>query len=165
MSDFEVKGADQFLRLSKALKAAGDTETRKALHKGLRDAVNDVKPKAAEALAEALPRALAARGKAVKQAVQVKTGNDPGVSVVVRYGKAGSGLGAVNAQLVNRQGKFRHPVFPDPEKTRSGWHWVDQTVDGVGWFDKTYENAAPEIRRALEQVLENVVDDIVRKAS
>lgn len=164
MNDFEVKGADQFLRLSKALKAAGDTETRKALHKGLRDAVNEVKPKAAEALAEALPTALESRGKAVKQAVQVKTGNDPGVSVVVRYGKAGRGLGASNAQRVNRHGVFRHPVFPDTEKARKDWRWIDQTVAGVGWFDKTYENAAPRMRATIQQVLEQVADDIVKRA-
>lgn len=157
MSDFEVRGAEQFLRLSKALKEAGETDLRKALHKGLRDAVNDVKPKAADALSAALPSGLSGKGKRVKQAVQVKTGSDPGVSVVVRYGKAGGGLGAVNAKLVNQSGTIRHPVY----KTGK---WVAQKVGGQGWFDKTYTNAAPAMRDSLEQVLEHVADDIVRKA-
>jgi hypothetical protein len=157
-SDFEVKGADQFLRLSKALKEAGDTETRKALHKALRDVVNEVKPEAAKALADALPSGLRARGAKVKQAIQVKTGRDPGVSVAVRYGKAGSGLGAVNAKQINRKGTFRHPVW----KTGS---WAEQsTKGGAGWFDKTYENAAPQMRDGLEQAIEHVADDIVKKA-
>jgi hypothetical protein len=157
MSDFEVHGAEQFHRLSKALKQAGETEMRKALHKGLRDAVNKVKPEAADALSAALPGRLQGKGKRVRQAVQVKTGADPGISVVVRYGKAGSGLGAINAKLINQRGTFRHPVF--------GRHgWVAQSVGGQGWFDKTYTNAAPRIREELERVLEQVADDIVRKA-
>lgn len=157
-SDFEVKGADQFLRLSKALKQAGETDLRKALHKGLRDVVNRVKPEAADALAASLPRRLQGKGRRVKQAVQVKTGAAAGVSVAVRYGSAGTGIGAVNAKLINQSGSFRHPV-------RGGKRWVAQpTRGGLGWFDKTYTNAAPQLRRELEQVLEQVAADIVRKA-
>lgn len=153
-----MTGADEFLRLSKALKLAGRGDMRKALHKGLRDVVNEVKPKAAEALADSLPSGLRGRGRAVKQAVQVKTGHDAGVSVAVRYGKAGRGIGAANAQRINRTGSFRHPVYGSDR-------WVSQdTRGGDGWFDKTYENAAPEMRAALEKVLECVLDDIVKKA-
>ena len=155
--DFELKGADQFLKLSKALKEAGRTETRKALHKGLRDAVNKAKPEAAEALSAAVPSGLRGKGRRVRQAVQVKTGHDPGVSVAVRYGRAGTGLGAVNAKLVNQRGTFRHPVY----KTGA---WVAQRTGGQGWFDKTYTNAAPRIRAELERVLGQVAEDIVRKA-
>lgn len=156
-NDFEVTGADQFLRLSKALKEAGHAEMRKSLHKGLRAAVDQVKPKAAAALAEALPSGLKGRGERVKQAVVVKTGADPGVSVVVRYGKAGRGLGASNAKSINRSGKFRHPVY----KTGA---WAPQDTSGQAWFDKTYSNAAPEILASLEKALQQVADDIVKKA-
>lgn len=155
--DFEVTGADQFLRLSKALKAAGETEMRKGLHRGMREAVNEVKPKAAAALSAALPSGLKGRGTGVKQSVQVRTGNDPGVSVVVSYGKAGRGLGATNAKSVNTTGTIRHPVYGKGA-------WVSQNVGGQGWFDKTYTNAAPGLRRALERVLEQVADDVVKKA-
>lgn len=164
VADFEVRGADEFLRLSKALKEAGQTETRKALHKGLRDAVNAVKPEAADALASALPSGLSGRGKAVKQAVVVKTGADPGVSVVVRFGRAGRGLGASNARQVNRSGTFRHPIYADGDKTRNEWGWVDQSTGGEGWFDKTYQNAAPQMLRALEGAMQQVIDQIVQKA-
>lgn len=165
-SDFEVKGADQFLRFSKALKQGGETEARKALHKGLRDVANRVKPNVAKALADALPSRLASKGAKVRQAVQVKTGADPGVSVVVPYGRTGSGkgttsgLGAVNAQMINRSGKFRHPVY-----RMTGAAWVDQKVPaGLGWFDKGWTNKAPLIRAELALVLEQVADDIAKKA-
>jgi hypothetical protein len=153
----EVTGADQFLRLSKALKEAGRTEMRKALHKGLRDGANRVKPEAAEALAAALPSGLADKGRRVKQAVQVKTGRDPGVSIVVRYGKAGTGLGATNAKQVNTAGTFRHPVY----KTGA---WVQQGAKSSGWFDKTYQNKAPALRRELARVIDDVADQVVQRA-
>lgn len=164
MTDFEVRGADQFLRLSKALKLAGATETRKALHKGLRDAVNREKPTAARALADALPSGLARKGTKVRQSVLVKTGADPGVTVGIPYGRTGSGkgttsaIGGVNAQLLNKTGTFRHPVF------KTG-RWVAQSAPGTkDWFDKTWTNKAPQVRDELERVLNQVSDDIVRKA-
>ena len=67
VADFSASGADEFLRLSKALKGV-EPDLRKALHKGLRDAANKAKPKAADALAAALPSGLEGKGKAVKQA-------------------------------------------------------------------------------------------------
>lgn len=158
MSDFSVTGANDFLRLSKALKAAGRTDTRKALHKGLRDVANRVKPDVAKTLSDALPSGLASKGVRVKQAVQVKTGTNPGVTVVVRYGKAGSSLGAANAQRINQTGTFRHPVYGSNR-------WVNQSVPaGLGWFDKGWSNRAPLIRAELALVLEQVADDIVKKA-
>ena len=159
MSDFEVRGAEQFLQLSKALKAAGETELRKKLHKGLRDAVKQVMPEAEQKLAEQLP--YLKRGKAVNQVVLVKTGRDPGVTVGMRYGSRRS----TNARLANSKGVFRHPVFADGEKTRKEWRWVDQPVPGAkGWFDKTYLNAAPKVRKHIEDAMQDVIDEVVRRA-
>lgn len=157
--DFEVRGAEEFYRLSKALKAAGHTELRKELHKGLRDAVKPIMPKAKERLGKGLPKAISA--SAVRQVVQVKTGSDPGITVGVRYGSKR----ATNAQMANTQGKIRHPVFADGQKTRKQWRWVNQDVpDAKGWFDETYKTAAPEIRKALEQVVSDTVEKVVRGA-
>jgi hypothetical protein len=164
-ADFEVKGADQFYRLSKALKDAGHVEMRKFLHKSMCEAANKAKLEVAKGLAEVLPNRIADRGLNVKQLVQVKTGTDPGVTVAVRFGvKAGRGLGAKNAQLANRLGKIRHPVYADGEKTRREWRWVDQSIGAAGWFDKGWMNQAPAIRKELEAGLVQVADDVVRKA-
>ena len=160
----ELRGADGFLKLSKALKQAGQTELRKQLHKGMRDAVNAYKPKAEEALQEKLPSGLKARGK-VRQRVQVKTGRDPGVSVVVPYGVtlsrgAGlrSGLAGSNARLLNKQGRLRHPTFGREP-------WVTQVVNGsTGWFDDVWRDSAPAVRRELERQIQSVLDDIAREA-
>lgn len=157
--DFTVTGADDFLRLSKALKAAGETDMRKALHKGLRAAVKPVSERAEQKLREGLP--YGTKGKAVTQVVQPRTGRDPGVRVVVRYGSKR----ASNAQLANAKGIIRHPVFADGGKTRKEWRWVNQDVPELkGWFDRTYTDSAPALLRALHGVLEGVADDIVRRA-
>lgn len=156
MIDIKVSGAQDFVRLSKALKQAGQTDLRKGLHKALKQTVDQHKETVAEALASALPSGLSARGAAVKQATQVKTGKNPGVTVGIRYGKAGRGLGAANAKLVNASGSIRHPVF-----SRS--RWVAQSVGGSGWFDEGWRKAAPELRQELVAVLEDIANQVVRK--
>lgn len=154
MSDVE-----DFVRLSKALKNAGRKAERQELHKGLRDAAKRVLPRAQKRLADGLPARLRDRGAKVKQVVQVKTGNDPGVTIAVRYGPRGRGLGASNAQLANRLGQIRHPLYGNRER------WFNTAVPGAkDWFDGTYRDSAGEIRRDLAEAQQRVIDKIVREA-
>lgn len=149
--DFEVRGADDFLKLSKALKHAGRTEMRKGLHKGLRVAAKPLIPKAR---AEALRR-LPKRGGLAQQVakepmrVQVRTGNTPGVRIVV--GKKRGGARAAN------RGVIRHPVFGNRDV------FMDQKVR-PGWFDDPLKASAPEVRRDLERAIDDVANQIVREA-
>lgn len=151
--DFEVYGADQFLRLSKALKHAGHGQLRKDLTKGLRDAA---KPLVAKTRAEALRRlpqegGLAKQVAKEPQRVQIRTGSGTaGVRVVVGQRRGGA-RGA-------NQGMVRHPVFGDQER------WVDQKVP-PGWFDDPIRAHAPQIRRDLQRVLEDMADRIAKEVS
>jgi hypothetical protein len=160
----ELRGADGFLRLSKALKQAGQVELRKKLHKGMRDAVKAYKPKAEEALGAVLPSGLQGRAK-VRQTIRVRTGGDPGVSVVVPYGKRSrSGLGASNARMLNNQGMIRHPMFADSDLERKQWWWLNQDIgDGTGWFDDVWRASSPKVRRELELQIQAVLDGIARE--
>lgn len=164
--DFDVRGADDFLKLSKALKAAGEDKLRKELNKGIREGVKPVSVKAEKRLRESLPYAPRGGGKAVSQTVQPRTGRDPGVRVVVRYGSKR----ASNAQSANSKGVIRHPVFADFDLNsgavgRKGWRWVNQSVPSAkGWFDDTYRDAGPEVRRSIELAMQAVADEVVRKA-
>lgn len=148
--DFEVRGADQFLALSKALKHAGQTELRKDLNKAMR---NGAKPLVGKARSEAMSR-LPQRGGIAKQIakeparVQTRTGKDPGVRVVV--GKKRGGARAAN------RGVIRHPVFGNRDV------WVDQRVR-PGWFDDPMKASAPEIREVLEAEMEQIAQRIVRE--
>lgn len=149
--DFEVQGADQFLELSKALKHAGHGELRKELNKRIRVAAKPLIPKAR---AEAMTR-LPQRGGLAKQIakepirVQTRTGRDPGVRIVV--GKKNGGARSAN------RGRLRHPLFGNRER------WFEQTVK-PGWFDDPMAAGAPEIRKGVEQAIDSIVDEIVRKA-
>lgn len=145
-------GVEDFLRLSKALKAAGRTELRKELNKAMRGAVKPLIPKTrARALATLPQRGGLAKSVArTPQRVQVRTGlQTAGVRLVV--GRNGSGARGAN------QGSIRHPVFGDPDV------WVDQSVPS-GWFDDTVEGEFPQIRRAVEKAMKSIAEQVVRDA-
>jgi hypothetical protein len=159
-----LRGAEQFLALSKALKAAGKTELRKELHKQMRIAAKAAMPTARKRLEESLPSGLKNRSN-VRQVVRVKTGMDAGVTIAVPYGRRNrSGLSAPNARMLNSRGALRHPVFAPDTKTSDQWRWVNQRVSGTAWFDSTYARAAPALRKALEAAMDAVGKQIVKGA-
>lgn len=147
--DFEIHGADQFLALSKALKHAGRTELRKELNKAMRTGAKPLIPKARASAMARLPQRGGLAQQIAKEPtrVQTRTGKDPGVRVVV--GKKRGGARAAN------RGVIRHPVFGNRDV------WVDQQVR-PGWFDEPMAASAPEIRKALEQGIEDVAAKVVR---
>lgn len=149
MADFDVRGADDFLRVSKALKAAGLTDVRKELHKGIRKAARPLIPKVRAEARKRLPRSggLAEQVAREPMRIAVRTGNDPGVRVVVGKKRGG-------AQAANR-GAIRHPVFGQDV-------WVEQRVS-PGWFDDPIRGSVPEIRRDIERSMRDVVNTIARK--
>ncbi len=150
--DFQVDGAEDFLRLSKALKRAGRTEMRKHLNAQMKKAA---KPLIAKSKAEAL-KTLPQRGGLARQIarepqrIQVRTGtNTAGVRIVV-------GRRAGGARSTNR-GFVRHPVFGNRD------HWVTQKVPS-GWFDDTMRAGAKPIRREVIRAIDDVANQIVRDA-
>lgn len=150
MSDFQISGVDDFLKLSKALKHAGHGELRKELNRRLKEAVKPLTPETRARALETLPKrgGLAARVAKAPQRVAVKTGRDAGVALVVGK-RAGSGARSANT------GSVRHPVFGD-RKT-----FVEQKVP-ADWFDGPARKAKPEVTKAVEQAMQSIVDDIVR---
>lgn len=151
--DFETRGADDFLKLSKALKHAGRTGLRKELNKGLRKGAKPLIPKAKAAARANLPRSggLAAQVAKEPMRVQVRTGRTPGVRIVVGKKRGG-------ARSTNR-GTIRHPVFGNREV------WVTQSVPRAkDWFDATMRKEAPRVRPHLEEALERVARQVVNDA-
>lgn len=153
MSSFQVTGAEQFLRASKALKAAGELGLRKELHKAMRVAVKPLTPLTRAAAMEQLPKrgGMNVRVAKAKQTPQARTGaRTAGVRLTV--GKSGSGARGANVGVV------RHPVFGDAKK------WVDQPVpNATGWFDETCRQHAPTlVLPALEVALHDLAYEIAR---
>lgn len=149
MSDFEVSGADQFLALSKALKAAGRTELRKELNKRIKAAAKPSIAAVKDAARSGLPqRGGAGAFFAQKRATVVTaTGRDPGVKV--RFAKAD--------QRLDTQGRLSHPVFGRP-----GSRAITRIRPGV--LSGGFQESAPEVRDEVEKAIKSVVDDIVREA-
>jgi hypothetical protein len=159
VSDFEVRGAEQFYRLSKALKAAGRTDLRKELTSELRKAGRPLIARTRAAARSTLPKSggLAEQVAREPQRIQVRTGErTAGVRVVVGRRRGG-------AQSANR-GSVRHPVFARSDRTRDQWTWVTQRVT-PGWFDRTLERDAPTIARpAIQSAMQKVIDKIIEGA-
>ena len=149
MADFEVQGADRFLRLSKALKEAGRKDLRRELHAGMRKAARPLISKTRSEAGRRLPQrgGLARQVAKEPQRVEVRTGRTAGVRLVVAK-KAGGARGA-------NRGVIRHPVFGNREV------WVDQKVP-AGWFDDPIKAEATAIRRDVERAVQNVIDRIAR---
>lgn len=149
MSDFQVTGANDFYRLSKALKAAGRTGLRKEMNKALREATKPLIVKTREAARKDLPHrgGLANSVAKAPQRVQVRTGaRTAGVRIV-----ASGPVKGANA------GKIRHPVFGDRSR------FVEQTVPG-GWFDETLSASAADVEPALIEAMNQIIDKVVGEA-
>lgn len=151
MSDFAVTGADDMLHLSKALKNAGRTQLRKDLNKGLRQGAKPLIPLTRAAARATLPSSggLAALVARTPQRVQVRTGAQPGVRLVV--GKNRSGARGAN------RGVVRHPVFGNREV------WAETPVP-EGWFDDTVRDNIGKVRPALEQALHETAQRVIDEA-
>lgn len=151
MADFSVKGAEDFLKLSKALKAAGRTEMRKELNKRIKKAAKPLIPKARAQARATLPQAggLADAVARAPMRIQVQTGaRTAGVRVVV--GKDRSGARGAN------QGVIRHKTFGHEP-------WREQKVPR-DWFDGPMRESTSEIRPEVEKAIKSVLEDIVREA-
>jgi hypothetical protein len=149
MTDFQVNGADQFLRLSRAFKEAGRSDLRKELNKGLRDGVKPLTPLTRTAALRALPRGGGLNQLVAKtpQRVKVSTGRDPGVTLIA--GRKGSGAGGADIGVV------RHPTFGN----KAVWR---ETQVLPGWLTATVKTHIGDVIPALEQALERVAEKVVR---
>lgn len=138
-----VRGAEDFLALSKRLKATGQGELRKELARSLRLAVKPLTPKTRAEARHILPHAggLAELVAKEPQRVQVRTGAaTAGVRLVV-----GKNKGAARAADA---GAIRHPVFGTDR-------FVTQPVP-PGWFTATAKGQSRNVRKDVLAVLETV---------
>jgi hypothetical protein len=144
-----VGGAEDFLKLSKALKAAGQTELRKALNKAMRDAAKPLIPKVRAAARDKLPK---------KNGLNERMARKP-YRVQVRTGEKTAGVRIVGTKLdprINDEGRIYHPVFG----RKPG---VVQTVpEAVGYFDKTLADNGPAVRNDLAAALDDFAGTLIK---
>lgn len=135
----EVRGAEQLLALSRALKEAGDKDLQRELSKGLNRAVKPLKAKIRES-ALTLPKrgGLAAQVAAVKLSTR-RPNAKKGLRVI--------GTGRFSLYHID-QGIIRHGKGHQEQATAPGW-WTKPT-----------EALAPTVRAEVEAAMDAVAKKI-----
>lgn len=142
-----VRGADEFLRLSKSLKAAGQTGLRKELNKAMQAAAKPLIPKVKAAAAATLPKRGGLAQRVARKPYRVQ----------VRTGEATAGVRITAAKIDPRidEGRLFHPVFG----RKPG---VVQSVT-PGYFSDTMSESGPAVRDDLAQALEDFAGSLLRE--
>lgn len=156
--DEVIVGLEQLQTLSKALKRAGHKNMRNKLHTRMKPPVRALIPDTRAEALRVLPKSggLGRKVSKLPQRVQVATGSNPGVRLVVGKNKAA-------ARALNRGPTFRHPVFAEGD--RKSWTWVAQPVRTTDWFDRPARRGLPKVQDAVLAALEEVADEIVKELS
>lgn len=159
----KIHGQDQYKRLAKRLRDAGRGDLQRRLTREIRRQGNP---------------ALAAV-KSAWATVDVRSEGDGGessglrsrVAAATRVSILGSGIrirvegrrvdpryGRSLTYGLNGLGRWRHPVFPDPSKTRGEWTWTQQWGQEV--FYKTLERFEGTWRAGIERAMEETAREI-----
>jgi hypothetical protein len=140
---------DDFYRLSKALKAAGNKKMRSQLNQRIKKAAEPMKQVVRDAARAELPKkgGLNETVAARKINVSPRTGRDPGIKLVMPKTQPGYLFGDI-----------KHPVF---EKDKAGRKerktagdksvkWVEQHIGPGEWFDDKIVERSDLVRDQLE---------------
>lgn len=162
-ADFQVTGADQFLRLSKALKAAGRKEMRKTLNAGMRNGAKPLIPLMKQAALDELPSGGGLNKTVAKRPVRAvtRTGASAGVKIIMAKTQPGYNVGVI-----------RHPVHEGDKAGRKGAKergdkptpWVTQRIGPGHWFDETATENLHKVLPALERAIEDALQEIIQTA-
>jgi hypothetical protein len=149
MTSPSITGADDFFKLSKALKAAGQGGLRKELSRAVSQAAKPLIPKVRESARERGPKKNKLNERLAKKPYRAQT----------RTGAQTAGVGTKVDPRINSQGRIAHPVFGRPGSTV-----VQFDPDLKGYFDDPLRASAPQVRADVVAVLEQFADRIVREA-
>lgn len=145
-----MNGADEFLALSKMLKAAGQADLRRELHKVVPAAARPLIPKVRQAARQSLPKRGGLNERIAKKPLRAQA----------RTGVKTAGVRIVGTKVDPRinQGRVFHPVFGrKPGVTQ-------QVPAAEGYFTDTLKESAPQVRAAVQKALEDFTDRMVREA-
>ncbi len=139
-SGASVRGADDFLALSRRLKAVGETELRKELHRAMGAAAKPLIPKVKDAARRNLPRQGGLNERIAKKPLRAQT----------RTGAKTAGVRIVGTKVDPRinEGRIFHPVFGRP-----GSGVVQQVPRARGYFDETLSREGPAVRDDILKVI------------
>lgn len=148
--DFYVTGADQFGRLARHLKEAGDKELRSELYKGINRAVKPIRRDVKNNLGTYMPQRYA---DVLKPSLRLTVGKKTGArsAGIALKGRA-RGQAALRDLKPLDSGKLRHPLFGNRK------HWKVTRIKR-GFFSEQVHKHADTVRRDIS----NAMDDVSRK--
>lgn len=145
----EIRGAENLGRVAQSLRAAGRSDLKRELLKGIRAATKPLRA-AVKLYAVATLSGRGGLGKRVartRMTTQTRTGRDPSVRI-----KAAAN--AVKDPYRIDRGRIRHPVFG-----RGPWVLQDVTP---GWFRTPLSEGAPIVRPELVKAMDDIANKIAR---
>jgi len=144
------RGARDFLAVSKALKAAGEGELRKAFHKTVRDAAKPLPKKVKDSARERGPKKGELNEALAKKPIRVQT----------RTGVKTAGVRIVGTKVdprINNLGRIQHPVFGHKPPV------VQYNQDLKGYFDDPLKESGPAIQTNVVRAMDAFTRDLLRK--
>lgn len=185
MPGFKVEGTDDFQRLARKLKAAGNGQLSRNMGKEMRRAAEPARQEmqasvlalrstargGASARAERAAHSLRNRKKATENA-KLKAHRGSGLrATVARATRTTVSTGSRSSSVRIRAAQAQMP--PSQRKlprlmNRGRWRhpvfagdrWVDQKVNRDGWFDRPAKKHAPKVRYAAVAVVARTVREL-----
>lgn len=150
-----IRGAEDFLKLSKALKAAGQKELRNELHKAMKATAKPLLPKVRQSARDSLPKRGGLNERIAKKPYRTQ----------VRTGAATAGVRIVGAKVDPRinQGRLVHPIFGRKGKPKPGQ--ANTAIQAVkpGYFDEPLKESGPAVREDLIKALETFAATLIKE--
>lgn len=149
-SQVASNAAQEFLRVSRILKNAGEADLRKQFHKTVRDAAKPLIPKVRESARAKGPKKNRLNERLAKNPYRVQT----------RTGVSTAGVRIVGTKVdprINAQGRIAHPVFGRPGSTV-----VQFDPQLKGYFDEPLQAAGPEVQKAVVDAMTDFTRSILR---
>lgn len=155
----DIQGADQYKRLARALKHAGNGAVlRKELNKAIQLATRPIVKEIRVEARMTLPRAGGLNRYVARSSIKTKkyTGSNPGV--VIRASKTKSAGGKkVDIRRINK-GSLRHPLYGNRR------NWYLQAVP-PGFWSRPTNRAAKRTRKELKKAMSRIARRISLESS
>lgn len=155
-----IQGANELLRISKALKSAGQKGLRNEFHATVRTAAKPLVPKVKQAARDKFP----SKGGINEHYAKKK------YSAVTRTGAKTAGVRIVGAKLDPRTdatGRVAHPIFGRKGKAKNkGKNMAVQTIpQAKGFFSGTLEAGAAQAQVDIARAMTEFMNRTIREGS